>query len=80
MKQFTVQDDFKLYKKHIFDFKPGLTCLIGKNGSGKSTLLSCIKRQLEKDSVPCFFYDNYKEGGADAKSRYGFHGQMELLA
>lgn len=80
MRQFTVHDDFNLYKKHTFTFERGVTCLVGKNGSGKSTLLRSIKRQLEKDGIPYYHYDNYNEGGASAKSKYGFHNKFDLLA
>ena len=80
MKQFTVHDDFNLYKNPTFTFERGLTCLVGPNGAGKSTLLSYIEGQLKQENIPFFKYDNYTEGGSEAKSRYGFQGQSELLA
>lgn len=80
MREFKINDYYNIYKNTEFAFEPGVSCLVGRNGSGKTTLLQEIKRTLEKENVPCFMYDNYKQGGANAMDKYAFHGDMELLA
>lgn len=56
--EITVEDWFKLYKKHTFEFKPGLTCLIGKNGSGKTTLLLEMKEWFNSKKIEYYYYQN----------------------
>lgn len=80
MKQFIVADDFDLFKSTTFNFERGLTCLVGKNGTGKSTLLRSLKHHLQKEEKHFLSYDNYTQGGANAMSKYGFTGKMDLLA
>ena len=56
-----VYDDFDLYKKHIFEFNEGLTCLIGKNGSGKSTLLKEIHDVYDKKDTIYYYINEHSE-------------------
>lgn len=61
MKSIKIYDDYKLFRKHTFDFNEGLTCLIGKNGSGKTTLLREINDVYCVDSYTkskMFYYRN----------------------
>lgn len=64
-------EDSILYENPKFEFNTGVTVLIGRNGAGKSTLLDGIKTHCNNKKIPCFHYDNYKDGGDKAKSMYG---------
>lgn len=72
-------EDSILYENPKFEFNTGVTVLIGRNGAGKSTLLDGIKTHCNNKKIPCFHYDNYKDGGDKAKSMYGAIGDMESL-
>lgn len=73
-------EDEILYKKDEFTINPNVTVLVGCNGSGKSTMLQEIKRQLKKEKIPCIYFDNLSSGGANARSKAGFYGNMNFLA
>ena len=51
-----------LYKKDRITIYPRVTVLVGCNGAGKSTLLRQIKRQLDKDDIYYYSYDNSNDG------------------
>ena len=55
MLQIKVEDWYNLYRKHTFEFNPGLTCLVGKNGAGKSTLLREIREWAKDNNVDIFY-------------------------
>lgn len=44
----------------------GLTVLVGCNGAGKSTLICNIKDSLKREKLPCYCFDNLKDGGHNA--------------
>ena len=44
----------------------GLTVLVGCNGAGKSTLIHNIKDSLKREKLPCYCFDNLKDGGHNA--------------
>lgn len=73
-------DDEKIYSKTEHNFNEGITILVGKNGAGKSTLLLFVKEKCDKDKTPIFFYDNYADGGHQAKSTYSYHSDFTMLA
>lgn len=69
-----------LYSTDSFEINKGVTILIGPNGAGKSTFLKSIKElYLDKNNVTYFKFDNLLDGGANAKSKFGFYGHMDLL-
>ena len=70
----------RLYSKKKYQFKPGVTVLVGCNGTGKTTLLNIIKEHTRKIKVPCIMYDNLHDGGHTAKSAALFHRQFEMAA
>lgn len=76
MLKIKIYDYYNLYKKHTFEFNPGITCLIGKNGTGKSTLLKEIKEKL-KNKI--FYYSN-EDSEKNAMSRFSFYGDMEKFS
>lgn len=73
-------DDIAIYKKATITLEPGVTVLVGCNGSGKTTLLHTIKEKLEREGTPVLSYNNLSDGGDFAKSKAGYHGNMELMA
>ena len=84
-RQFKIEKDYycngdNLYTKGAVTFKPGVTVLVGCNGLGKTTLLHEIEHQLNQSGVHCIKYDNLVDGGANARSRAGFYGEMSFLA
>ena len=70
----------RLYSKKKYQFKPGVTVLVGCNGTGKTTLLNMVKEHTRKTKVPCIMYDNLHDGGHTAKSAALFHRQFEMAA
>ena len=72
--------DGNIFEKRNVIFQPGLTVLIGCNGSGKTTMLKQIKITCENRDIPVISFDNYKEGGSQARSRWGFYGQFDRLS
>lgn len=83
-REFTIStkpyDDFRLYNKKTFTIQQGLTILTGCNGAGKTTMLNHIRTELDKNNIPCFYFDNYHEGGRMAASKAMFFGQVNLAA
>lgn len=73
-------EDINIYQKTRITINKGITIFAGYNGAGKSTLIHLIREQLENKKIPVFFYDNYHEGGARARSKAGFYQDYELLA
>lgn len=69
-----------LYYRTSATFEPGVTVLVGCNGCGKTSLIQQIKRQLEKEEIPFVHYDNLHHGGANARSKAGFYGDVEFMA
>lgn len=69
----------KLYKYSELELNKGITILIGRNGSGKSTLLFEISKYCKENGIPCFKYDNYKEGGRTAHENYSFFKDFSSL-
>ena len=70
----------RLYSRKQYQFKPGVTVLVGCNGTGKTTLLNMIKDHARKAKVPCIMYDNLHDGGHTAKTAALFHQQFEMAA
>lgn len=64
--------DEKIYAKKKITFEPGVTVLVGCNGVGKTTMLRLIESELKKAELPCLYYDNLTEGGANARSKAAF--------
>ena len=48
------------------EVKRGFTVLVGCNGAGKSTLIANIEAHCKKNNIPCYKYDNLKDGGANS--------------
>lgn len=54
----TIETGFKIYDKHIHDWKPGeLTLLFARNGEGKSTLISQIVVHCIEQGIVTFMYN-----------------------
>ena len=73
-------DNECLYMRKQYQFKPGVSVLVGCNGTGKTTLLDMIKERMRKAKIPCIMYDNLHDGGHQARSTAFFFEQMELGA
>lgn len=58
--------------------EPGISVLVGCNGAGKTTLLYNIKEEMKKQNIPCYLYDNLKDGGSSSMSEALFRGNTEL--
>lgn len=69
-----------MYDKGCVTIKPGVTVLVGTNGSGKTTLLTHMKESLEKQKIPCIYFNNLVQGGAYARESASFWGEVELFA
>lgn len=67
----------KVYTKKEVTFESGVTVLVGCNGSGKSTLIRTLHTQLEREKTPTLRFDNLHEGGAAARSKAFFYGDIE---
>lgn len=74
-------NDFKLYLRKNFTFKPGVNSLVGCNGSGKSTLIDCfLKPDLKKHGIRFIDYNDRQSGGQNLMSKMGFLGDFQGLA
>ena len=69
-----------LYTKKEFEFKPGVTVLVGCNGCGKTTLLHQIKDYLKSKKVPVLSFDNLHDGGSNARSEAAAMNDFTFLA
>ena len=69
-----------LYTKKEFEFKPGVTVLVGCNGCGKTTLLHQIKDYLKSKKVPVLSFDNLHDGGSNARSEAASMNDFTFLA
>lgn len=69
-----------LYTKKEFEFKPGVTVLVGCNGCGKTTLLHQIKDYLKSKKVPVVSFDNLHDGGSNARSEAAAMNDFTFLA
>ena len=69
-----------LYTKKEFEFKPGVTVLVGCNGCGKTTLLHQIKDYLKSKKVPVVSFDNLHDGGSHARSLALYENNFEFLS
>ena len=69
----------RIFDKGTLTFEPGITVLIGCNGSGKSTILRHIKDHCRREDIPVLYYDNFTEGGNNAKSKAMSIGNMKYL-
>lgn len=83
--EFKVEQDYyslgkNIYTKSSVTIKEGLTILCGCNGSGKSTLLSQINKSLKENKIPCLYFDNRFEGGANSVSDAAAFGDIRFIA
>lgn len=78
-KRVKVYDEYNLFRKHTFEFNPGVTVLIGRNGSGKSTLINEIYNSLKEDGEFVYRYRNEDYEGK-TKSDYIYSGKFDMLA
>jgi energy-coupling factor transporter ATP-binding protein EcfA2 len=69
-----------IYTKKEFEFKPGVTVLVGCNGCGKTTLLHQIKDYLKSKKVPVVSFDNLHDGGSNARSEAAAMNDFTFLA
>ena len=69
-----------IYTKKEFEFKPGVTVLVGCNGCGKSTLLRHMKEYLKSKKVPVISFDNLHDGGSNARSQAAAMNDFTFLA
>ena len=69
-----------IYTKKEFEFKPGVTVLVGCNGCGKSTLLRHMKEYLKSKKVPVISFDNLHDGGSNARSLAAYEGDFTYAA
>ena len=60
--------------------KSGLTVLVGCNGAGKTTLLHNIQAELKKENIPCYLFDNLRDGGEDSRSMAAFEENWSFVA
>jgi len=72
--------DYKIHNKSKIELQAGVTVLVGCNGAGKTTLLHQIQSYCKKTKIPCFLYDNYKEGGSKMISKFGFYEDYDNMA
>ena len=61
------------------EIEEGLTVLVGCNGAGKSTLLLNIKEEMKKNKIPCYYYNNLREGN-DSIGKAIFNGNIGMGA
>lgn len=54
---------FSPTRPRVVEFKEGLTVLVGCNGAGKSTLIQNIKDKCFENKIPCYIYNNLRDGG-----------------
>ena len=84
MREFKITEDYYntgvLFKKSTITIQPGLTVLVGCNGTGKTTLLNHIKDKLNKDKIPCYHYNNLKDGGTAKANEYMSKGKIEAVS
>ncbi len=85
MKQIKVWKDpydagFSICKSNKIEIQEGLTVLVGCNGSGKSTMIHNIKEVIDKEKLPCVFYDNLVDGGDKSLQNSIFHNDLSLGA
>lgn len=73
-------EGFSPCRRKEVEFQSGLTVLVGCNGAGKSTMIHNLKSVLEKEDIPVFYFDNEHHGGANARSKSFFEGNIELGA
>lgn len=73
-------EGFDTTKKRIINFEPGITILTGCNGLGKSTLLKNIEKQLKREEIPCYKYDNLHDGGYKSISKNVFDNNIKIAA
>lgn len=78
-KKIKVYDDYDLFRKHTFEFNPGITVLIGRNGSGKTTLINEMYDVLKADKECVYRYRNEDYEGKTYGS-YIYGGRIDLLA
>ena len=69
-----------IYTKKEFEFKPGVTVLVGCNGCGKSTLLRHMKEYLKSKKVPVISFDNLHDGGSNARSLAAYEGDFTYMS
>lgn len=69
-----------IYTKKEFEFKPGVTVLVGCNGCGKTTLLHQIKDYLKNKKVPVVSFDNLHDGGSNARAEAAAMNDFTFLA
>lgn len=78
-KRIKVYDEYNLFKKHTFEFNPGVTVLIGRNGSGKTTLIDEMYDVLKAEGEYVYKYKNEDYEGKTS-SGYIYSGNFGMLA
>lgn len=73
-------NNINLYKKDEFELNSGVTILTGHNGSGKTTLLGEIKYFCKENKIPCFEYDNYREGSNNSIQLYLLQNDFKSIS
>lgn len=73
-------EDWKLYKKGIFELKEGITILVGCNGYGKSTTMQAFKDIIKENKYKIVSFDNYRNGGNKSVGDALFVNDISLAA
>ena len=74
------EDKIYIYNKTSVEVNPGITVLVGCNGAGKSTLINHMKYDCEKQKIDYIKFDNIIDGGHNAREKFAFHEQYDMLA
>lgn len=80
----------RLYNRKYFEFRPGVSILVGRNGVGKTTLLDMLERRCQRNNIPCYYYndrrDNFRDleqavdrGDFSKISMLSFHSEGEKI-
>lgn len=79
-KSIQIKDWFHIHNGFRLEIDTGYTALVGPNGAGKTTILRQLEEQAKDAGAHVFRYDNLNEGGAVARQRYEFQGDVVLMA
>ena len=72
--------DGLLFKRGTIELLSGINVIIGRNGCGKTTFCYETEEFCKKHNIKCYKYDNYIDGGDNARQEYLMFGDMEALA